>query len=216
MNFTEFSLALGQLLPPLTEKQLSQMEALEGLYRDWNSKINVISRKDIDSLYLHHVLHSLSIVAYLSERYPGAALGPEVLDVGTGGGFPGIPLAIMYPESHFTLCDSVGKKILVAGTIAKELGLDNVTALNARAETLPGGYDYVVSRAVTTLENFYPWVKGKFSKRILYLKGGDVVEEIAAMMGRFHMRKGQVGTWKIDSWCGNEYFEGKLVIDIAK
>lgn len=216
MDFKDFSRILGELLPPLDEKQLSRLEALEGLYREWNAKINVISRKDIDSLYLHHVLHSLSIAAYMEEKYPGTTLGPKVLDVGTGGGFPGIPLAILYPGSEFTLCDSVGKKILVAGTVAKELGLDNVTTVNDRAEKLPGGYDYVVSRAVTTLDAFYPWVKGKFSRRILYLKGGDVVEEISTLMSKFRMRKGQVGTWGIDSWCRDEYFAGKLVIDIAK
>lgn len=216
MDFKEFSTILKEKFPQVTEKQLEQYKALEGLYNDWNSKINVISRKDMDGLYLHHVLHSLAIAAYMKTvRFPEDLSG-EVLDLGTGGGFPGIPLAIMYPEVKFTLCDSVGKKTIVASEVSKAIGLENVTVVNARAESLGKTFDYVVSRAVTSLDNFYPWVKGKFSKRILYLKGGDVVEEIAVLMGKNRMKKGQVGTFKITDWLSDDYFEGKLVIDIAK
>ena len=216
MDFKEFSTILKDKFPQVTEKQLEQYKALEGLYNDWNSKINVISRKDMDGLYLHHVLHSLAIAAYMKTvRFPEDLSG-EVLDLGTGGGFPGIPLAIMYPEVKFTLCDSVGKKTIVASEVSKAIRLENVTVVNARAESLGKTFDYVVSRAVTSLDNFYPWVKGKFSKRILYLKGGDVVEEIAVLMGKNRMKKGQVGTFKITDWLSDDYFEGKLVIDIAK
>lgn len=216
MDFKEFSTILKEKFPQVTEKQLEQYKALEGLYNDWNSKINVISRKDMDGLYLHHVLHSLAIAAYMKTvRFPEDLSG-EVLDLGTGGGFPGIPLAIMYPEVKFTLCDSVGKKTIVASEVSKAIGLENVTVVNARAESLGKTFDYVVSRAVTSLDNFYPWVKGKFSKRILYLKGGDVVEEIAVLIGKNRMKKGQVGTFKITDWLSDDYFEGKLVIDIAK
>ena len=216
MDFKEFSSIVEEKFPGTTPAQMEQFGALEALYNDWNSKINVISRKDMDGLYLHHVLHSLAIAAYMKAvRFPEDLSG-EILDLGTGGGFPGIPLAILYPEAHFTLCDSVGKKTIVASEVAKAIGLQNVTVVNARAESLGKRFDYVVSRAVTSLDIFYPWVKGQFSKRILYLKGGDVVEEIATLMGRNRMRKGQVGTFKITDWLPNEYFEGKLVIDIAK
>ncbi|MBQ6576142.1 MAG: 16S rRNA (guanine(527)-N(7))-methyltransferase RsmG [Bacteroidales bacterium] len=216
MDFKEFSRIISEKFPLTTPLQMVQFAALEGLYNDWNSKINVISRKDMDGLYLHHVLHSLAIAAYMKAVRSPEDLSGEVLDLGTGGGFPGIPLAILYPEARFTLCDSVGKKTIVASEVAKAINLQNVEVVNARAESLGKTFDYVVSRAVTSLDNFYPWVKGRFTKRILYLKGGDVVEEIATLMGKNRMKKGQVGTFRIQDWVNDEYFEGKLVIDIAK
>lgn len=181
------------------------------LYREWNEKINVISRKDIDNIYGHHILHSLAI-----GQYRPFLPGETVLDVGTGGGFPGIPLAIQFPETEFTLCDSIGKKIKVAQAVADALELRNVRCINARAESVEEEFDFVVSRAVTSLENFYPWVKGKYRDSILYLKGGDVNEEIAALMNKFHLPKGSVHTWRVDSWLQDEYFDEKFVIQIEK
>lgn len=218
MTFTEFEDTVIREFPELTETQLSQYEALEGLYREWNAKINVISRKDMEGIYSHHVLHSLCIASYLRREYPqvheSLLAGSSVLDLGTGGGFPGIPLSIMYPTSKFTLCDSVGKKIIVADAVSKALSLDNVSTVNARAESLSETFDYVVSRAVTSLDNFYPWVKGRYKGGIFYLKGGDVAEEIAGMMGRFRMRKGSVHTWQVTKWLEDTYYEGKFVIHI--
>lgn len=185
------------------------------LYTDWNSKINVISRKDVDCLYEHHILHSLAILEYLQRK--GEALeGLKILDVGTGGGFPGIPLAMMMPESKFTLCDSIGKKIKVASSVAEGLGLGNVECVNARAESLPDTYDWIVSRAVTSLDNFYPWVKGKFTKGILYLKGGDVLEEISTMCAHHKVDPKKISVWPINDWLEDEYFVEKFVIEIRK
>ena len=201
-----------------SEAQLQAFEALDGLYRDWNARINVISRKDIDKLYEHHVLHSLAIARYLQtepslwEQFATAS----VLDLGTGGGFPGIPLAILFPGAQFVLCDSVGKKTLVAQEVASALKLQNVTVVNARAESLPQHFDFVVSRAVASLPDFYPWVKGKFSRGILYLKGGDVNEEIAAVMARYHLPGRSIHSWHINSWLTDEYYDGKLVLHLEK
>ena len=200
-------------LSPLQEQRFA---ALDGLYREWNARINVISRKDIDNVYGHHVLHSLAIARYLStvpgleERFSAAS----VLDLGTGGGFPGIPLAILYPSARFVLCDSVGKKTIVAQAVASALKLENVTVVNARAESLGRSFDFVVSRAVASLPDFYPWVKGRFSDSILYLKGGDVNEEISEVMARHKLRRGSVHTWPVSSWLQDPYYEGKLVIHI--
>ena len=218
MKFEDFEKFISASFPETDARQTERFAALEGLYRDWNAKINVISRKDIDSLYLHHVLHSLAVAAYLRSERPAeyGMAGKKVLDLGTGGGFPGIPLAILFPDAHFTLCDSVGKKTVVAGEVAKALGLENVAVVNARAETLPASFDYVVSRAVTSLENFYPWVRGKFSEAVLYLKGGDVAEETALLMARHRLRNGSVGTWRIDRWIEDPYFAEKFVIDIRR
>ena len=202
----------------LTPLQQERFDALDALYREWNAQINVISRKDIDNLYSHHVLHSLAIGRYLSE-VPGlwdSFSSASILDVGTGGGFPGIPLAILFPEASFVLCDSVGKKTLVASAVSRALGLENVEVVNARAESLGREFDYVVSRAVASLPDFYPWVKGCYRKGILYLKGGDVNPEIAQVMARYHLPKGSVHTWRISSWLDDPWYEGKLVIHIEK
>ena len=202
----------------LTDLQVSRLQALDALYREWNAQINVISRKDIDALYEHHVLHSLAIARYLQtvpglwERFASAS----VLDLGTGGGFPGIPLAILFPSAHFVLCDSVGKKTIVAQAVASSLGLENVQVVNARAEALPQSFDFVVSRAVASLPDFYPWVKGKFSQGILYLKGGDVNEEIALVMARHKLMRGSVHTWPVSAWLQDSWYDGKLVIHMEK
>ena len=202
----------------ITQQQEQRLRSLEGIYREWNAKINVISRKDIDNVYEHHVLHSMAIARYL-ETVPGleeSFASGDILDLGTGGGFPGIPLAILYPEAHFTLCDSVNKKTIVAEAVAKALELENVQVVNARAESLGRHFDFVVSRAVASLTDFYPWVKGRFNEGILYLKGGDVNEEIAQVMARHKIQRGKVHTWPVSSWIKDPYYEGKLVIHIEK
>lgn len=220
MEYLDFEQFLKGSFPHVTPVQLEQFRSMEPLYRDWNSKINVISRKDIDGLYDHHVLHSLAIAKYLQEWRPeifeafSKESGLKVLDLGTGGGFPGIPLAILFPRVSFVLCDSIKKKTLVASAVTEALGLLNVTVVNARAESLGMKFDHVVSRAVASLEDFYPWVKGRYSESILYLKGGDVNEEISALMAKYRMAKGVVSTWKIDSWLEDPYFEGKFVLEI--
>ena len=188
-----------------------QYEQMIALYREWNERINVVSRKDIDMLYEHHILHSLAI----GEYHPFQP-GETVLDVGTGGGFPGIPLAIRFPETQFTLCDSIGKKIKVAQAVADGLGLQNVRCVNARAESLGETFDWVVSRAVTSLDNFYPWVKGKFRRSILYLKGGDVNAEISELVRKCRVEPARIRTWRIDEWLKDEYFAEKFVIEIGK
>lgn len=202
----------------LSESQEQRFLALDALYREWNAQINVISRKDIDGIYDHHVLHSLAIARYLGtqEGLEEQFAKADVLDLGTGGGFPGIPLAILYPEASFTLCDSVNKKTIVADAVAKALKLGNVQVVNARAESLGRRFDYVVSRAVASLPDFYPWVKGQYNKGILYLKGGDVNEEIAQVMARHKLPRGSVHTWPVSSWLKDPYYEGKLVIHIEK
>jgi 16S rRNA (guanine527-N7)-methyltransferase len=194
--------------PNLTERQREQLAALLPLYEEWNSQINVISRKDMEHFYEHHVLHSLAIAKVME-----FASMTEVLDVGTGGGFPGVPLAIMFPDARFTLIDSIGKKIKVVNDVIDRLGLTNSKAMQIRAEQLDGEYDFVVSRAVTTLGEFVPWVKGKISKTqynklrngILYLKGGDLTNEL------FTFRH-KVKTWDISEWFEEEFFEAKKVI----
>lgn len=215
MIFEDFKNIVKSEFPDITDVRMSQFEAMDALYRDWNSKINVISRKDMDGFYEHHVLHSLGIAAWWRRQgIVSDGEGMTVLDLGTGGGFPGIPLAVMFPKMQFTLCDSIGKKIKVATEVASALGLENVQTVNARAESLPGTFDFVVSRAVTSLDNFYPWVKGKFTKGIFYLKGGDVNEEICTLMQREHMQKGSVHTWRIDEWLQDEWYNEKFVIQI--
>ena len=167
--------------PNLTQQQQDQFIALEALYQDWNLKINVVSRKDIEELYLRHVLHSLAIAKFISFN-PGA----QVLDVGTGGGFPGIPLAILFPETQFTLVDAIGKKIKVVQEVVYGLGLENVRAIHQRVEEDNNQYDFVVSRAVAAMPTFMRWIKGRIKKvsehpiknGVLYLKGGDLGEEL--------------------------------------
>lgn len=215
MTFEDFKNIVKAEFPDVTDEQMARFEVMDTLYRDWNSKINVISRKDMDGFYEHHVLHSLGIAAWWRRQgIVSDGEGVTVLDLGTGGGFPGIPLAVLFPKMQFTLCDSIGKKIKVATEVAAALGLKNVQTVNARAESLPGPFDFVVSRAVTSLDNFYPWVKGKFTKGIFYLKGGDVNEEICTLMQRERMQKGSVHTWRIDEWLQDEWYNEKFVIQI--
>ena len=217
MTFDGFYDIVSAGFPRLTQSQVERFKRMEGLYQEWNARINVISRKDIDGFYEHHVLHSLAIASYwLREGIMTDSAQASVLDVGTGGGFPGIPLAVMFPSVRFTLCDSIGKKTLVAREVAAALDLQNVTVVNARAESLPDTYDHVVSRAVTTLVNFYPWVKDKFRGSIFYLKGGDINAEISELMGRYRLKKGSVRTWRVDNWLQEEYFQEKFVIQIEK
>ena len=228
MTFDEFKKIIEEKFPETTPEQMEQFARLDELYRDWNSKINVVSRKDIDELYRHHVLHSLCIAAYVKTHMPdvydrlrgdgpyGISAPLKILDLGTGGGFPGIPLAVMFPHAEFTLCDSIGKKIIVATEVSKGTGLKNVKTVNARAESLPETFDYIVSRAVTSLANFMPWVKGKYTEGILYLKGGDLAEELSSAMSKFKMRKESVHIWHISSWTNDPFFETKQVIHIEK
>ncbi|TYB79247.1 16S rRNA (guanine(527)-N(7))-methyltransferase RsmG [Bizionia myxarmorum] len=167
--------------PNLTEEQINKFTLLETLYQDWNLKINVVSRKDIDELYLRHVLHSLAI-AKVIEFKPGT----QLIDVGTGGGFPGIPLAILFPECTFHLVDSIAKKLKVVDEVVAGLELTNVKTTHARVEDVKGTYDFIISRAVAAMPTFVHWVKGKIAKQqnhelkngILYLKGGDLSEEL--------------------------------------
>lgn len=198
---------IKKYFPELTEDQISKFEKLEELYKDWNLKINVVSRKDIDELYLRHVLHSLGI-AKIQEFKPGSML----LDVGTGGGFPGIPLAIMFPESTFHLVDSIGKKIKVVDEVSEGLGLKNVTSFNQRVEELDGNYDFIVSRAVAAMPTFVRWVKGKIAKEskhdrkngILYLKGGDLAEELK------DYRTAEI--FELTDYFNEDFFETKKVV----
>ncbi len=175
--------------PHITATQLTQFEQLGALYHDWNAQINVISRKDIDELYVKHVLHSLGIVSVVRfrESLPNTPGGTRVLDIGTGGGFPGIPLAIMFPKTHFHLIDSIGKKLKVVDAVVEALGLKNVTTEHGRAEKVKGKFDFIVSRAVTSMPEFVGWVRNKVRKDsyheiengILYLKGGDLTAELS-------------------------------------
>lgn len=191
----------------LSDSKLRQYELLKSVYEQWNAKINVISRKDMDLFYERHVLHSLAIAKVM----PFLA-GSEVLDVGTGGGFPGIPLAILFPKVHFTLVDSIGKKIKVVENVAKELNINNVTALNIRAEQVDKKFDFIVSRAVTQMPEFVKWVKGKIKKNskhtldngILYLKGGDLTEELKPFK--------DIRLYNIADFFEEEFFETKKVV----
>ena len=186
------------------------------LWTEWNEKINVISRKDIDNIYEHHILHSLAIAEYLKRNSLEFAPGTSVLDLGTGGGFPGIPLAMEFSQVHFTLCDSIGKKVLVAKSVSEGLGLENVNCVNARAESLPEKYNWVVSRAVTSLDAFYPWVKDKFTEGILYLKGGDVNQEISDLCRKCKVNASRITVWPVSEWLEEDYFKEKFVIHIRK
>ena len=195
--------------PDLTDVQINQFQQLEALYQDWNSKINVISRKDIDELYVKHVLHSLAI-AKIQKFEPGT----YVLDVGTGGGFPGIPLAILFPETRFYLIDVILKKINVVKAVAEVLELKNVKAEQMRAENVKGDFDFIVSRAVTNMPDFVSWIKDKIKKQqkhelkngILYLKGGDLTEELAAFPN--------AKEYNIAEFFEGEFFETKKVVHL--
>ena len=195
--------------PDLTDNQILQFQKLVALYQDWNAKINVISRKDIDELYTKHVLHSLAI-AKIQPFEPGT----YVLDVGTGGGFPGIPLAILFPETRFYLIDVILKKINVVNAVAEALGLKNVKAEQLRAENVKGDYDFIVSRAVTNMPDFVSWIKDKIKKQnkhelpngILYLKGGDLTEELASFP--------KATEYNISEFFENEFFETKKVVHL--
>lgn len=203
---------IEKYFPGLTQLQKERFAALYGLYSDWNAKINVISRKDMEHFHERHVLHSLAIARVCSFG-PGA----RIMDVGSGGGFPGIPLAIMFPECGFTLVDSIGKKVTVIREVAQALGLGNVAALNTRAEQVPGRFDYVVSRAVTDMGTFAGWVwnkieggqKGSLPNGILYLKGGDLAAELAAAGKPYTL-------YDIGGFFSEEFFETKKVVYIPR
>ncbi|MFO7827899.1 MAG: 16S rRNA (guanine(527)-N(7))-methyltransferase RsmG [Bacteroidales bacterium] len=199
---------IHKYFPDLTDEQITQFEALQQLYEEWNSKINVISRKDIDYLYERHILHSLAI-AKIIEFKPGT----QILDIGTGGGFPGIPLAILFPDSNFHLVDSIAKKIKVVNAIAQAINLKNTRAEQIRAEKLKTKYDFVISRAVTSLPVFFNWVKNKIithSKNelqngIIYLKGGDLNQEIKKF-------KPVIKIFSIDQHFDEPFFETKKIV----
>ena len=196
--------------PEITDEQKQQFEKLEQLYTEWNEKINVISRKDMDGLYEKHILHSLGIAKVIP-----FADGTKVLDIGTGGGCPGIPLAILFPEVSFTLIDSIGKKIKVVEAVSEGLGLKNVTAVHGRAEKLKEKFHFVVSRAVTQMPQFLRWLKGKFEKEqfnekhngVLYLKGGDLAEELAGL---------RCEIFQLKNYFEEEFFDTKKVVYLSK
>lgn len=193
--------------PDLTTLQIEQFRALEKLYKEWNEKINVISRKDIDELYIKHVLHSLAIAKIIQFKD-----GSEILDVGTGGGFPGIPLAILFPNVNFHLVDSIQKKINVVNGVAESIGLKNIQAEQKRAEKIKTKYDFVVSRAVTQMPKFVGWVRNKFKEKnqndlpngIIYLKGGDLQEELQDYP--------QVQIFEIPDFFTESFFETKKIV----
>ncbi|MBA5629388.1 16S rRNA (guanine(527)-N(7))-methyltransferase RsmG [Moheibacter lacus] len=196
--------------PDLSSEQIEQFSALGELYKEWNEKINVISRKDIEDLYIKHVLHSLAIAKVMEFKS-----GSKVLDVGTGGGFPGIPLAILFPDVEFHLVDSIAKKILVVNEVTSALGLKNVKAETQRVEKLKSKYDFVISRAVTQMPKFVNWIKNKFEKEnknplpngILYLKGGDLSEELSEFP--------TVIIHPIPKYFSEDFFETKKVVYLA-
>jgi 16S rRNA (guanine527-N7)-methyltransferase len=193
--------------PDLSEIQIQQFEALEDLYKDWNAKINVVSRKDIDDLYLRHVLHSLAIAKVIQFKDKSS-----ILDVGTGGGFPGVPLAIMFPNCQFHLVDSINKKLKVINAVCEALELTNIKTTHSRVEVIDGTFDFIVSRAVTAMPEFTKWIKGKVAKRqqnaikngILYLKGGDLTAELKQYKN--------VKAFLISDYFEEAFFDTKKVI----
>jgi 16S rRNA (guanine527-N7)-methyltransferase len=197
--------------PALTEKQISQFAHLQELYVWWNNQINVISRKDMDNFYLHHVLHSLGIACVMP-----FADGTKVIDIGTGGGFPGIPLAIMFPETSFFLVDSIGKKIKVVNEIASAINLENVSTAHQRAEDVKQQFDFVVSRAVTALPEFLKWTQGKILSQnknqlpngLLYLKGGDLSDELSGV-------KKKIQIFELKDYFAEDFFDTKKVVYTA-
>lgn len=201
---------LLKYFPDLSQQQLDQYELLAKEFLSWNEKINLISRKDTENLFEHHILHSLAI-AKVCKFKPQC----EVMDIGTGGGFPGLPLAIMFPETKFYLVDSIGKKIKVVQALVEALGLNNVKAEQIRAENVNQQFDFIVSRAVTYLPDFMQWTKGKISKiqyhdlanGVLYLKGGDLTEELSTI-------KNKIKIYDIDNYFEEEFFETKKVIHV--
>ena len=201
---------LLKYFPELDAVQIDKFSQLGPLYMEWNEKINLISRKDIENLYEKHILHSLAI----AKAMPFVG-GTSVMDVGTGGGFPGIPLAIMFPDSQFTLVDSIGKKINVVKDIAARLDLKNVSAYHARAEEIPGSFHFITGRAVTDINAFYGWVRKKIAKKqinslpngILYLKGGDMTEELAPFRKRAQI-------FPLPQYFEEPFFETKAVVYI--
>ena len=200
---------IHKYFPDLTVKQIKQFADLQPLYEHWNAQINVISRKNMDTLYTNHILHSLAIAKVIQFEK-----GTKILDIGTGGGFPGIPLAILFPEVDFLLVDSIGKKIKVVNEVSNAIGLTNVSTLHERAENIKETFDFVVSRAVTNMTDFKKWVKGKFNNNhnntlnngILYLKGGDLSEELSRISHVKH---------EIADLFEEEFFETKKVIYIG-
>ena len=195
--------------PNLTEDQIEKFSKLEALYQDWNLKINVVSRKDIDELYLRHVLHSLAIAKVIQ-----FGDGSKIMDVGTGGGFPGIPLAIMFPECSFHLVDSIAKKLKVVDEVVEGLGLENVKTTHSRVEEINDTYDFIVSRAVAAMPTFVHWIKGKVAKKqnhelkngIIYLKGGDLAEELKDYK--------TAAIYNISDFYNEEFYETKKVVHL--
>ena len=200
--------SIKHYFPNLSTEQINQFNSLYGIYKDWNAQINVISRKDEENFYINHVLHSLAI-SKIIEFKPNT----KVLDIGTGGGFPGIPLAILFPETDFTLVDSIGKKIKVVNEVALSLGLKNVTGIHERVEKIPGRFDFIVSRAVAPLADLLFWTKDKLDSENkndipngwLCLKGGDLNDEIAKV-------KKHIRTYEISGWFQEDFFDTKKVI----
>jgi 16S rRNA (guanine(527)-N(7))-methyltransferase GidB len=217
---TQVEELIGKYFPDCSAEKREQFAELCDLYKEWNEKINVISRKDIDNVFIHHILHSLAIAKVLKFKD-----GTKILDVGTGGGFPGVPLAVMFPQAHFTLVDSVGKKIKVASQVSGALGLKNVDCRNERVEKLHEEYDFVVSRAVTTLDEFVSWVANKVSKvqrndipnGLLYMKGGDLTKEIEDMQRkseRYLHHRPKVKLYDVHNVFDQDYFEEKKIVYI--
>lgn len=195
--------------PRLSSDQIDRLTRMGPCYLEWNAQINVISRKDAENLFEKHILHSLAIAKVLQFR-PGT----KILDIGTGGGFPGIPLAVLFPETNFLLVDSIGKKIKVVQGVAEALGLDNVRSQHVRAESVQETFDFVISRAVTSFDKFLPWTRGKFKTEminsfpngIFYLKGGDLSDELK------HLRGMDSDVFPVSDWFEEEFFTTKKLV----